>query len=126
MLSRHLRFALAVTIFASALAYAGVAEADQGGVSFWLPGIYASMAAVPPTPGFSVPSTFYFYSGKADSSRDFGIGGLIATGVEAKDFTGVFLAPTWVPEETVANGRRLKGNDIWLQAVIPLGGPKEK
>jgi hypothetical protein len=33
---------------------------------------------------FSVPSTFYFYSGKAEGSKSFGIGALIATSVEAK------------------------------------------
>ena len=87
------------------LCWGAVARADQGGVSFWVPGIHASMAAVPPDPGFSMPSTFYFYSGKAESSRNFAIGGLIATGVEVKDFEGVFLAPTWVPEEPVAGGR---------------------
>jgi hypothetical protein len=87
------------------LCWGAVARADQGGVSFWVPGIHASMAAVPPDPGFSMPSTLYFYSGKAESSRNFAIGGLIATGVEVKDFEGVFLAPTWVPEEPVAGGR---------------------
>ena len=70
------------------LCWGAVARADQGGVSFWVPGIYASMAAVPPDPGFSMPSTFYFYSGKAESSRNFAIGGLIATGVEVKTEDG--------------------------------------
>ena len=63
------------------------------------------MAAVPPDPGFSMPSTFYFYSGKGDRSDRFGIGGLIAAGVEAKGLEAVFLSPTWVPETPVANGR---------------------
>ena len=57
---------------------------------------------MPPDPGFSMPSTFYFYGGKGDRSDRFGIGGLIAAGVEVKDFEGVFLAPTWVPETPVA------------------------
>jgi hypothetical protein len=86
-------WALALTL----ALFPAAAHADQGGVSFWVPGIYASMAAVPPDPGFSMPSTFYFYSGKGDRSDRFGIGGLIAAGVEVKDFEGVFLAPTWVP-----------------------------
>jgi hypothetical protein len=92
-------------VLAAAVCSTTAARADQGGVSFWVPGIYASMAAVPPDPGFSMPSTFYFYSGKADRSDRFGIGGLIAAGVEVKDFEGVFLAPTWVPETPVADGR---------------------
>jgi hypothetical protein len=92
-------------VLAAALGSTTVAHADQGGVSFWVPGIYASMAAVPPDPGFSMPSTFYFYSGKAGGSDEFGIGGLIAGKVEAKGIEAVFLAPTWVPETPVANGR---------------------
>ena len=92
-------------VLAAAVCSTTAARADQGGVSFWVPGIYASMAAVLPDPGFSIPSTFYFYSGKADRSDRFGIGGLIAAGVEVKDFEGVFLAPTWVPETAVAEGR---------------------
>src|SRR4026209_2264453 len=92
-------------VLAAAVCSTTAARADQGGVSFWVPGIYASMAAVPPDPGFSMPSTFCFYSGKADRSDRFGIGGLIAAGVELKDFEGVFLAPTWVSETPVADGR---------------------
>jgi hypothetical protein len=105
MLNRHLNSGLTVIVFAAALFSSAVAKADQGGVSFWLPGIYASLAAVPPDPGFSMPSTFYFYTGKAEGSKSFGIGSLIAAGVEAKDFEAVFLAPTWVPETPVAGGR---------------------
>ena len=31
------------------------ALADEGGVSFWLPGQYGSFAALPPETGFSMP-----------------------------------------------------------------------
>jgi hypothetical protein len=44
---------------AAALAAAMVptaALADEGGVSFWLPGLYGSLAAVPVTPGWSFGS----------------------------------------------------------------------
>ena len=54
------------------------ARADEGGVSFWLPGIYSSLAAVPPSPGFSTPNSFYSYSGDAGGDRNFDIGGLVA------------------------------------------------
>ena len=51
------------------------ALADEGGVSFWLPGIFGSLAAVPQQPGFSLP-TFYYQttvSAKGDValSREF-------------------------------------------------------
>ena len=41
-----------VGVLASAIALCSSAavRADQGGVSFWVPGIYASMAAVPLDP----------------------------------------------------------------------------
>ena len=29
-----------------------IARADEGGVSFWIPGLYGSLAAVPGTPGW--------------------------------------------------------------------------
>lgn len=35
------------------------AFADEGGVSFWLPGSYGSLAAVPVTPGWAFSSFFY-------------------------------------------------------------------
>src|SRR5215470_6782775 len=33
--------------------------ADEGGVSFWLPGLFGSLAAVPGTPGFSFTNILY-------------------------------------------------------------------
>jgi hypothetical protein len=41
----------------------GTAVADEGGVGFWLPGQYASFAAIAPAPGFSLPMQIYYYSG---------------------------------------------------------------
>ena len=35
-------------------------QADEGGVSFWLPGQFGSLAAVPAQPGWSFASVFYF------------------------------------------------------------------
>ena len=42
------------------------AAADEGGVSFWLPGQYSSFAATPTEPGWSLP-VIYFHS-SADAS----------------------------------------------------------
>lgn len=39
--------------------------ADQGGVAFWLSGQYASLAALPATPGWSVAVIPYYYNGSA-------------------------------------------------------------
>jgi hypothetical protein len=43
-------------------ATASVALADESGTSFWLPGTYGSLAAVPDTPGWAVASVYYHTS----------------------------------------------------------------
>jgi hypothetical protein len=42
-----------------------VAYADEGGISFWLPGQFGSLAAVPAQPGWSAASIYYHTSVKA-------------------------------------------------------------
>jgi hypothetical protein len=54
------------------------ALADEGGVSFWLPGIYGSLAAAPLQPGWAL-TTFNYYdnlsaSGSVAASREVDIG----------------------------------------------------
>ena len=41
------------------------ALADEGGVSFWVPGLFGSLAATPQTPGFSLATIYYHTSVKA-------------------------------------------------------------
>ena len=51
--------------------FAGAAKADEGGVSFWLPGLFGSLAAAPQQPGWSL-STIYYHttvSAGADVAR---------------------------------------------------------
>jgi hypothetical protein len=56
------------TTFASALALAAlttapsVAKADEGGVSFWVPGFFGSLAASPLQPGWSTQDMYYHTS----------------------------------------------------------------
>lgn len=38
------------------------ASADEGGVSFWIPGFFGSLAATPQVPGFTVASMYYHTS----------------------------------------------------------------
>ncbi len=45
------------------------AGADEGGASFWLPGQFASMGAVPPSPGWSLGLSPYYYRGTMEESR---------------------------------------------------------
>ena len=57
---------------AAALALVSQASlADEGGVSFWIPGFFGSLAAAPQQPGFSVANIYYHttVSAGADVSR---------------------------------------------------------
>jgi hypothetical protein len=46
----------------------GIARADEGGVSFWLPGQYASLAATPQVPGWAM-GVIYLHSGIGGAGR---------------------------------------------------------
>ena len=52
--------------------------ADEGGVSFWLPGIYGSLAAAPQQPGWSLATIYYHTSvsafGNTAAAREATIG----------------------------------------------------
>jgi hypothetical protein len=54
------------------------ARADEDGISFWIPGLYGSLAAVPQQPGWSLASIFYntnvSASGNAALAREITIG----------------------------------------------------
>jgi hypothetical protein len=60
------------------LCYSNGARADEGGVSFWLPGLFGSLAAVPGQPGWSFLAFNYYDSVKAGAdvsrSREIQIG----------------------------------------------------
>jgi hypothetical protein len=55
-----------------------VAIADEGGVSFWIPGFFGSLAAAPMQPGWSLTSFYYHTSVSAGAdvarAREFEIG----------------------------------------------------
>src|SRR5215475_1570471 len=56
-----------------------MARADEGGVSFWIPGFFGSLAAVPQqTPGWSAASVYYHTSvsaaGDVALAREFEVG----------------------------------------------------
>jgi hypothetical protein len=71
----------ATRLICGALAFAAVASmpriamADEGGVSFWLPGNFGSLAAVPQQPGWSLATVYYHTSlsagGDLSLSREF-------------------------------------------------------
>jgi len=81
--------------------------ADEDGTSFWIPGFFGSLAAVPQQPGWSLTSIFYntnvSASGNAAVSREITIGELPKTTVNISGSANVhavatlgFVAPSYV------------------------------
>ena len=76
----HVRSCTLAACFALALctSAATVARADEGGVSFWIPGFFGSLAATPQQPGWSVTSILYntnvSATGNAALAREITIG----------------------------------------------------
>ena len=67
----------AIAGLAALLATAEASRADEGGVSFWIPGFFGSLAATPTAPGWSVTSIYYHDSvsagGNVTLAREFQI-----------------------------------------------------
>src|SRR5262249_37147454 len=82
--SMSAKAALASLVAVGALCAPNAALADEGGLSFWLPGLFGSLAAVPQQqPGFSLAS-IYFHDdvragGDVSRAREITIGRLPAT-----------------------------------------------
>jgi hypothetical protein len=84
------------------------AIADEGGVSFWLPGTYGSLAAVPAVPGWSFSAFDYYDSVSASKGADFVRGGGIVAGVNSRiDF--LFVNPAYVFATPVLGGQASLG-----------------
>lgn len=70
--------AMAMTSISSATVYA-----DEGGVSYWLPGRFGSLAATPQVPGWSMAEVYYHTSvsafGNAAAAREIHVGRIPAT-----------------------------------------------
>ena len=79
-------------------------HADEGGVAFWLSGQFASFAAVPPDPGWYLPTVGYYYNGSASSSKSFPRGTTISSGLDAQAGL-MFIVPTFVPDVKVLGGQ---------------------
>jgi hypothetical protein len=87
------------------------AHADEGGISFWIPGFYGSLAATPQQPGWSITSIYYrtqvSAGGNVARAREITIGQIptnltasLNASVNATANLGI-LAPTYVFETPV-------------------------
>lgn len=126
--SRFVRTLLAATAFANST----IADADEGGVPFWFSGQYASLAAIAPTPGWTVTLLPYYYSGSADRSRTFPRGDTLVTGVDSHvGLLNTQLAYAWdaklfggVPMIGLSWGAGNNGTSANLLVSLPSASPQ--
>jgi len=71
------------------------ARSDEGGVSFWLPGLFGSLAAVPGQPGWSWTTLYYHTSVSAGGDKVFPRGGRFDAGIDGRGDAFGF-GPTYV------------------------------
>jgi hypothetical protein len=123
------------------LALPQIAHADEGGVSFWLPGLFGSLAAVPQTPGWSMGSIGYNTtvraSGNVAAAREIQIGRFPANvNVNLNVNLGaqadlMILSPTYTFATPVLGGQFALGvmgifgrNSVGLDGTLTVGaGP---
>ena len=82
--------------------------ADEGGASAWLPGQFASFAAVPGDPGFALETIYYQRMASASASRSFNIGAKVAAGIDITE-QYLFLTPSYTFAEPVLHGQLFVG-----------------
>jgi len=72
-----MRAVASALVLGALIAAPTIAAADEGGVSFWLPGFFGSLAAAPLQPGWTVATTYYHTtvsaSGDVALAREFEI-----------------------------------------------------
>ncbi|MEZ5463278.1 transporter [Dokdonella sp.] len=100
--------AAALSTLYLAIGATGLARADEGGVPFWFSGAYASLAAVPATPGWTLPVQGYYYSGDASATRSFQQGDSISAGVRSTSPL-ILVQPTYAPKTKLWGGQAALG-----------------
>jgi hypothetical protein len=78
--------------------------ADEGGVSFWLPGNFGSLTAAPGTPGWSWATIYYHGTAAAAAGQQFPRGGRIDVGVSGQGDLA-FFGPTYTFATPVLGGQ---------------------
>ena len=107
------------------LCFSDIARADEGGVSFWVPGFFGSLAATPQQPGFALAMIYYHTSVSAGGDVAFArqvnrgnitanFTGSVNANLDAKVDLGM-AAPTYVFAE------RFLGGQAAVSALIPYG-----
>jgi hypothetical protein len=86
---------VAVAVAFVAAGFAQPALADEGGISFWLPGNFGSLAAAPGTPGWSWATVYYHTDVSSGAGQQFPRGGRVDVGISGKGDLALF-GPTYV------------------------------
>jgi hypothetical protein len=86
------------------LGAARLAAADEGGMSFWLPGSFGSYAASPSDPGWSFQVLYYHSTSGASAAAPFTNGDRIMLGVNERSDV-VYFNPQYVVEPKVLGGQ---------------------
>src|SRR4249919_1695382 len=113
------------TLMLASIFAVDTAKADEGGVSFWVPGFFGSLAAVPQQPGWSVVNIYYHTTvsagGDVARAREVQIGKIpvnlsanLSANVNATGDLGIVI-PTYVFATPVLGGQ------FSLGAVLSYG-----
>lgn len=108
------RLGWAEATIGAAMVCAAPALADEGGASAWLPGQFASFAAVRGEPGFGFETTAYVRSSSASASQTFPIGLSIAAGYAVEERYAL-LTPSYTFRDPVLGGQ------LWLGVTFVVG-----
>src|SRR4051794_12681287 len=92
--NRLLRLTAAVAMLCPVALLPAPANADNGGVGFWLPGTMGSLSAVPGQPGMSYTFQYIHIDSVAGGGKALQNNANIVAGLHAKADAGVFL-PTY-------------------------------
>src|SRR5580698_6821592 len=128
-----LRFAAAIVVAGVVAAMPDGARADEGGVSFWLPGQFGSLAAAPGMPGWAVGIVNYYTSvsgsGAVAAAREVTLGkftGNVAVNLNATIKATpdlVFVAPSYTFATPVFGGQLALGvTEAVGRSVVGLDG----
>jgi hypothetical protein len=103
-----------------------IALADESGVSFWLPGLFGSLAAAPQQPGPSITTIYYHTSVFAGRNVNFQHGSSLIAGIQGTGDLGLIL-PNYVFATPVLGGQfsvgalGVFGNSTVSAAAIATG-----
>jgi hypothetical protein len=125
---RYRRLAACVCVSAFILlGQSSIAFADEGGVSFYLPGSFGSLAATPGVPGWSWATIYYHSDVASGAGQQFPRGGRIDVGISGKGDLA-FFGPSYVFATPVLGGQAsisalAAGGWTQASAALSLTGP---